>query len=76
MQSVSLNLEPWHNRFDLKLMQEFFTNFGTDRRYTVQVSLDFLNFGNLLNSNWGVYKRSKLSTVTGNVMPLTVVSGG
>lgn len=69
-------LEPWHNRFDLKLMQEFFTNFGTDRRYTVQVSLDFLNFGNLLNSNWGVYKRSKLPSSYGNVMPLTVVSGG
>lgn len=68
-------LEPWLNRFDIKVMQEFFTNFGTDRRYTVQVSLDIINAGNLLNSSWGTYKRHALPNSYGNVSPLTTLGG-
>lgn len=67
-------LDPWLNRFDLKVMHEFFTDFGTDRRYTLQFSFDMINFGNLLNSNWGVYKRPALSSSYNNIMPLQIVS--
>lgn len=66
-------LEPWLNRFDLKLMQEFYSDFGTDHRYTLQVSLDFINVGNMLNSNWGVYKRPGLMTDGyHNIQPVTM----
>lgn len=63
-------LQPWLNRFDLKLMQEFYSDFGTDHRYTLQVSLDFINVGNMLNSNWGVYKTAALKSSYGNILPV------
>lgn len=43
---------PWVNKFDFKIMQDIFVNVG-GKRNTIQVSLDVLNIGNLLNSNWG-----------------------
>jgi hypothetical protein len=46
---------PWRNRFDFKLLQDIFTNIGGKRR-TLQFSFEVLNFGNLLNSNWGILK--------------------
>ncbi len=47
---------PWANRFDLKLQQEFFFNVA-GKRNSIQVSLDILNFGNLLNKYWGIVKQ-------------------
>lgn len=45
-------LRPWVHRFDLRLTQDVvLTN---DSKNKLQFSLDFLNFGNLLNSDWGV----------------------
>jgi hypothetical protein len=44
---------PWLNRFDVRVLQDIFTNIGS-RRNTIQVSLDIVNFGNLLNSEWGI----------------------
>jgi hypothetical protein len=41
--------EPWFNRFDLRVAQ----NIGTFRDQSAQITLDILNFGNLLNSRWG-----------------------
>ncbi|ASZ12010.1 carboxypeptidase regulatory-like domain-containing protein [Chitinophaga pendula] len=49
-------LLPWQHRFDVRVLQDLFTNFGSKRRHTLQLSVDILNFGNLLNSNWGVGK--------------------
>ncbi|MEJ2005187.1 MAG: hypothetical protein P8X57_09540, partial [Cyclobacteriaceae bacterium] len=46
---------PWVHNFDLRLAQNFSINTGSTR-HTLQISLDFLNFGNLLNSEWGVSK--------------------
>ena len=48
---------PWLNRFDLHLAQNF--NVGALRgskrsNETLQLSLDIMNVGNLLNSSWGV----------------------
>ena len=50
---------PWLNRFDLHLAQNF--NVGALRgskrsNETLQVSLDIMNVGNLLNSSWGVMR--------------------
>jgi len=68
-------LQPWIHRFDAKLLQDIFTNFGTDRKYTLQFSLDFLNIGNLLNDSWGTYTYNPLASYE-NVRPLTVVTRG
>lgn len=43
---------PWINKFDLKIAQDFMIKVG-GKRNTLQVSLDVINVGNLLNSNWG-----------------------
>ncbi len=50
---------PWVNRFDVKILQDVFTKIG-DTRHSLQISLDLLNIGNLLNSNWGIYRKQSL----------------
>ena len=47
---------PWLNRFDAKVLVNLFTNFGTERRYTLQLSLDARNLGNMFCNTWGTYK--------------------
>jgi hypothetical protein len=47
---------PLVHRMDLSLAQDFFLNLG-GRRHAFQFRADVLNFGNLLNSDWGVGKR-------------------
>ncbi len=42
-------LSPWYSRWDLRLLQDF--KVGTTQK--IQLSLDILNLGNLLSSNWG-----------------------
>jgi hypothetical protein len=51
---------PWVNRFDLRLAREYYFNVA-GKRNTLQFSLDCLNFGNLINSKWGVYKSNTVS---------------
>ncbi|MGA1544426.1 MAG: carboxypeptidase regulatory-like domain-containing protein [Saprospiraceae bacterium] len=52
---------PWYHRFDVRLLQEVnFTNLDKNK---LQLTLDFLNFGNLLNSNWGIPKVVNQSTL-------------
>ena len=52
------SLEPWIHRFDMKIAQDFYAKIGS-RKYGIQVSLDMLNIGNLLNSKWGAYRSSR-----------------
>ncbi|MFN3999139.1 carboxypeptidase regulatory-like domain-containing protein [Algoriphagus sp.] len=47
------NLIPWLNRFDFRLLQDVYSNIGK-RKNTLQLSLDILNVGNMLNSDWGI----------------------
>lgn len=51
---------PWVNRFDLKVAQDFRVKAGKSLN-TLQISLDILNFGNLLNNSWGVTQTSSPS---------------
>src|SRR5690606_25444670 len=44
---------PWLNRFDVRVLQDIFTDIG-NRRNTLQLSVDIINFGNLLNKEWGI----------------------
>jgi len=46
---------PWVHNFDFKFLEDIYTNIGK-HKYTLQLSFDVLNIGNLLNSNWGTYK--------------------
>ncbi len=69
------DLQPWMHRFDAKILQDIFANFGTDRKYTLQLSLDLLNVGNMINDSWGTYTYNPLASYE-NVRPLTVVSRG
>ncbi|WP_337965165.1 carboxypeptidase regulatory-like domain-containing protein [uncultured Flavobacterium sp.] len=49
-------ISPWRGRCDLKLMQDynFRVSSASEKKNTIQFSIDVLNFGNLLNSDWGV----------------------
>ncbi len=49
---------PWFSQLDFRFMQDF--NFmAKERKHTFQVSLDIMNLGNLINSNWGVRQLSR-----------------
>ncbi|NER10195.1 Carboxypeptidase regulatory-like domain-containing protein [Muriicola jejuensis] len=54
---------PWLNRYDLRITQDI--KLTDDDKNKIQLSLDFLNIGNMLNSEWGVpqfaFQRSPLS---------------
>ena len=48
-------LSPWASRWDVKVLQDYNFNVGpNNKRQTIQFSIDILNFGNLINSKWGV----------------------
>lgn len=42
--------EPWSNRFDVRVAQ----NLSLIRGQTAQITVDILNFGNLVNNEWGL----------------------
>ena len=58
---------PWLHRFDLRFAQDFKIRAG-ETTNTLQVSLDVLNFGNLLNSKWGVPKNDMSVSNNGAIL--------
>lgn len=54
-------LQPWRNRFDFKVAREIYINMSPNRKGAFTISLDFLNVGNMLNKNWGMYQRFGIS---------------
>ncbi len=66
------HVRPWIHRFDMKILQDIFSNFGSARKYTLQASLDLLNIGNMINDSWGTYSYNPLASYD-NVRPLTRV---
>ena len=46
-------LLPWLNRIDVRVAQNLFTNM-VQKGDKVAITLDVLNFANLLNSEWGI----------------------
>lgn len=59
---------PFEHHFDLHLSQDFYLSIA-GKRQTLQVNLDILNIGNLLNNSWGLYNSSSYS-----YSPVTVAS--
>ncbi|CAC9974495.1 TonB-dependent receptor [Flavobacterium panici] len=49
-------ISPWRGRCDIKLLQDYNFKYSSasEKTNTIQFSIDILNFGNLLNSDWGV----------------------
>ena len=54
-------LAPWRGTFDVKVLQDIKIN----DRNKFQVSLDILNLGNLINSNWGVVQAPNFDQLMG-----------
>jgi hypothetical protein len=46
---------PWRNQLDVKFAQDLFASVRK-KRNVLQFTVDIINFGNLLNSNWGKFK--------------------
>lgn len=61
-------LLPMVYRVDLGIVQELFTNI-LNKRNSLQFRADVLNFGNLLNKDWGVSQRFVAASF-GNIQPL------
>jgi hypothetical protein len=62
---------PFLNRVDFRVLQDLFVNIGKNKN-SLQLSMDVANFGNLLNSKWGVGQ----TLVTQGLSPLQVVTRG
>jgi hypothetical protein len=65
---------PWVNRLDFRFIQDFSIKAGGTRN-TLQLSIDVLNAGNLLNSKWGVYKNMAASNY-GSILRYEGVDAG
>jgi len=68
-------LMPWRNQFDVKIMQDFFVNVG-GKRNTLQVSLDILNFANLLSRHWGLSQLYKQGNILTQTNITNIIAGG
>jgi len=44
---------PWYGQMDIRFMQDFYLDIK-GKKNTFQFSVDVLNFGNMISSNWGV----------------------
>jgi hypothetical protein len=58
---------PWYSQLDLRILQDF--GFRNSKR-SFQFSIDLINMGNLISSQWGV---RKYATTSGYFQPLSVV---
>lgn len=58
---------PWYGQLDLRILQDLVV--GKATKQTLQLSLDFVNFGNFINSKWGV---REYATTSGFYQPLSV----
>lgn len=59
-------LAPWRSRWDMKFMQDYNFKFSENQTHTIQFSIDMLNVGNLISSDWGLTQQPN------NVQPIGV----
>lgn len=50
-------LSPWRSKMDIKILQDYNFKVSKNKTNTIQLSIDVLNFGNLLNSKWGLVQQ-------------------
>ncbi len=63
---------PWSNQVDLSLAQSL-GKLGPKQLQNLQMRLDVINFGNLLNKNWGRQAFSDQNSTCGQICSATVV---
>jgi hypothetical protein len=51
------SLSPWYSNWDVRVLQDY----RLANKHVIQFSVDLLNAGNLLNSNWGVRQTASYS---------------
>jgi outer membrane receptor for ferrienterochelin and colicin len=61
---------PFQSKMDFRILQDFYINIG-EKRNTLQLSLDILNLGNLLNKSWGLVQTTSRPYNFGNVALIT-----
>lgn len=66
---------PWRNQLDIKILQDIFINVGKTKN-TIQLSLDILNFGNMIDNNWGKHKTINAASVLVPTNQASLVPGG
>ncbi|MDB9914209.1 TonB-dependent receptor, partial [Flavobacteriaceae bacterium] len=59
-------LSPWRSRWDLKILQDYNIKINDKKTNTIQISMDMLNVGNLISSDWGLIQQPN------NVQPIGV----
>ena len=59
-------LSPWRGRWDVKFLQDYKIKVSENKTNTIQFSIDVLNVGNLINSEWGLVQQPN------NVSPIGV----
>jgi len=73
-------LAPWRGSWDVKFLQDLRIKISEDKVNTIQFSIDILNFGNLLSSDWGVVEipnnTSPISVDTSGSEPVFTFAGG
>ncbi len=63
---------PWFSQMDVRVLQDFSFKVA-GKTNTIQLSLDVINFGNLISSKWGV---RKYASATGYFQPISYLGGG
>jgi hypothetical protein len=51
---------PWLHRFDIRIAQDFQVKVGATK-HKLQLTADIINFGNMLNSKWGIPQNAQVS---------------
>jgi len=63
-------LSPWRSKFDVKLMQDY----KVSDKNKIQFSIDILNAGNMINSDWGVVQAPRsISPIGVTVDPVSSI---
>lgn len=50
-------LSPWRSRWDVRLLQDYRLKMSSGKTNVIQLSMDILNFGNLISSEWGLIQQ-------------------